>query len=739
MTNNPLYIAFFWHMHQPYYKDPFTGVYMLPWVRLHGAKDYLDMVKILEEFPDIHQTFNLVPSLLEQINDYTENSIKDRYLELTLLNPPDLKEGDRQFIIENFFLANWDNMIKPFPRYYELLIKRGVRFTKSDIARVSKYFTDSDIRDLQVLFNLSWIDPMFRKSDLFLKDLVEKKKNFTEEDKRLLMKKQFEILKEIIPEYKKIAQTGQVEFSVTPFYHPILPLLWDTDIAKIATPDIKLPKKRFSHPEDAVKQIKMAIEYFENIFGYKPAGMWPSEGSVSEDVVKAIGAEGIKWIATDEEVLSRTLGRPLRDPNGDLIDAPNLYKPHWFSNVSIFFRDHKLSDLIGFVYSGWKAPKAVNDFVDRLVQIRNALPKDRAYVVPVILDGENAWEYYQNDGQDFLRGLYGVLSNDSRFKTVTMSEFLNEYGYRDPLLGLHAGSWINANFRIWIGHEEDNLAWDYLTQTRDDLEAFEKANPDRDTSEAWKAIYAAEGSDWNWWYGDEHSTETQEDFDELFRGYLRKVYRVIGKDIPNHLFMPILIEDRKVIPETQIRGFIYPKIDGQVTSYFEWFQAAYVDVKKSGWSMHRAESLVSTIHYGFNKDNLYIRIDPVTPFIDLEEQIFIHINIFHPRVCRIVFDSQEIPPDAAIYEKSVEEWVMVKSIHNVAAKDIFEIEIPFSDINAKENDEIHFSVDILRNGKLAGVSKEHGVFAGESMERCPYRGHITLTVPSPDYEKLMWY
>ena len=240
-------------------------------------------------------------------------------------------------------------------------------------------------------------------------------------------------------------------------------------------------------------------------------------------------------------MLSRTLGRPLRDPNGDLIDAPNLYKPHWFSNVSIFFRDHKLSDLIGFVYSGWKAPKAVNDFVDRLVQIRNALPKDRAYVVPVILDGENAWEYYQNDGQDFLRGLYGVLSNDSRFKTVTMSEFLNEHGYGDPLLGLHAGSWINANFSIWIGHEEDNLAWDYLTQTRDDLEAFEKANPDRDTSEAWKAIYAAEGSDWNWWYGDEHSTETQEDFDELFRGYLRKVYRVIGKDIPNHLFMPILI------------------------------------------------------------------------------------------------------------------------------------------------------------------------------------------------------
>ncbi|MBA4348533.1 MAG: glycoside hydrolase [Thermodesulfovibrio sp.] len=739
MTNNPLYIAFFWHMHQPYYKDPFTGVYMLPWVRLHGTKDYLDMVKILEEFPDIHQTFNLVPSLLEQLNDYTENSVKDRYLELTLLNPSDLTEEDRQFIIENFFLANWDNMIKPFPRYYKLLLKRGVRFTKSDIVRVSKYFTDSDIRDLQVLFNLSWIDPMFRNSDPFLKDLFEKEKDFTEEDKQLLMKKQFEILKEIIPEYKKMAQTGQVEYSVTPFYHPILPLLWDTDIARIATPDIKLPKKRFSHPEDAVKQIKMAVEYFEKIFGYKPAGMWPSEGSVSEDVVRAIGAEGIKWIATDEEVLSRTLGRPLRSPEGHLIDAPSLYKPHQFSNVSIFFRDHKLSDLIGFVYSGWKTQKAVDDFMDRLLQIRNTLPDDRAYVVPVILDGENAWEYYQNDGQDFLRGLYGALSNDSRFKTVTMSEFIGKHGYGDPLLGLHAGSWINANFKIWIGHEEDNLAWDYLAQTRDDLETFEKANPDRDTSEAWKAIYAAEGSDWNWWYGDEHSTETQEDFDELFRGYLMKVYRVIGKDIPNNLFIPILLEDRKVIPEMQIRGFIYPKIDGQVTTYFEWFQAAHIDVKMSGGSMHRSESLVSTIHYGFNKDNLYIRIDPVTPFIDLEEQIFIHVNIFHPCTRRIVFDSQETPPKATLYEKSLEEWVIVKSIQNVAIKDIFEIEIPFPDINAKENDEIHFSVDILRNGKLAGAPKEQGIFAGESMERCPCRGHITVIVPSPDYEKLMWY
>ncbi|MBI3593132.1 MAG: hypothetical protein HY099_06615, partial [Nitrospirae bacterium] len=357
-------------------------------------------------------------------------------------------------------------MIKPFPRYYELLVKRGVRFTKSDIARASKYFDEHDIRDLQVLFNLCWIDPMFRKSDAFMKGLEQKGRDFTEEEKHMLINKQFGILKEIIPEYRKMSQTGQVELSVSPFYHPILPLVWDTNCARIAMPNVNLPKRRFSHPEDAVKQIRMAVEYFEKLFGHKPSGMWPSEGSVSEDAVRAIRAEGIRWIATDEEVLARSLGRSFRSPEGYLTDAAGLYRPYQFSDVSMIFRDHKLSDLIGFVYSGWNPEKAVNDFIGKLVQIKNTLPKDRPYIVPVILDGENAWEYYTNDGHDFLRRLYHALSNDTRFRTVTVSEFIKEHDAGDRLERLHAGSWINANFGIWLGHEEDNLSWDYLAQAR---------------------------------------------------------------------------------------------------------------------------------------------------------------------------------------------------------------------------------------------------------------------------------
>ncbi len=710
-------------MHQPYYKDPLTGIYRLPWVRLHGTKDYLDMVKILEDFPNIHQTFNLVPSLLEQIIDYTENNAKDRHLELTLKSPSDLTESEKIFIIENFFLANWDRMIKPFPRYYELLVKRGFRFVKGDAKRISKYFSDNDIRDLQALFNLSWIDPLFRNTDPALKELVRKGRGYSEEDKNIIIQKQLDILKEIIPEYKKMSLKGQIELTVSPFYHPILPLIWDTGIAKIAMPDVKMPKKRFSYPEDAIKQIKMALDYFENIFGYKPSGMWPSEGSVSEDVVRAIGKEGIKWIATDEEILSRSLQRPLRSPEGYLIDAQGLYSTYQFSDVSIVFRDHKLSDLIGFVYSGWKTEKAVNDFIERLIQIRNSLPKDKPYIVSIILDGENAWEYYQNDGHDFLKGLYNTLSNDHRFKTVTISEFLNEHPKKEPLSRLHAGSWINANFGIWLGHEEDNLAWDYLSKTREDLEKFSKTYKDMDLADAWKAMYAAEGSDWNWWYGDEHVTETQEEFDELFRGYLMKVYKAMGKDIPHYLYIPILIEDRKVIPTTVARGFIYPKIDGIVTSYFEWYEGAYIDVRRSGGSMHKSESLVTALYYGFNKENLYIRVDPVVPFSAIKEQLIIYINIFHPFTFRVIFDLKKTNAD--LYEKIFEDWVFIKSINNVASKDIFEIEISFNDIKAKENDEIHFSVDIMRNG--------------ETLERCPWRGHVTVVVPSPHYDIMMWY
>lgn len=726
MSGKPLYVTFLWHMHQPYYKDPFTGLYRLPWVRLHGTKDYLDMVRILRDYPDIKQNFNLVPSLLEQIIDYAQNNARDTFVDLTLKEASELNEDEKVSLLENFFLANWETMIRPIPRYNELLIKRGVRASRSDLKRRIRYFSDSDFLDLQVLFNLVWIDPVLRKEDPFLSHLVDKGRNFTEEEKRGVISKHYDILKRIIPEYRELYEKGQIELSTTPFYHPILPLLCDTNIARISSPEIRLPK-RFSFIEDARAQIRSGIEFFEKVFGFRPAGMWPSEGSVSEDVVKMMGSEGIKWIATDEEILARSLRIALRGHSGSLIHPETLYSVYEYEGVSIIFRDHKLSDLIGFVYSQWEPKAAADDLINRLNHIHSALSDSDPHIVPIILDGENAWEYYRNDGHDFLNYLYEGLSKSDRLRVVTISEYLKIKTSVSPLHEIHPGSWINGNFNIWIGHEEDNTAWNYLLETRQSLDLYKRANPERDVSSALKNIYIAEGSDWNWWYGDEHSTENAKDFDELFRLNLMRVYKEIETEIPPFLYVPVLKEDRATEPSIGIRGFIFPKIDGMMTSYYEWYQAAYIDVARTGGSMHSSESLLTRIYYGFNQDTLFIRIDPSTPFSEFPESSAIALETIRPHGFRIYIPLKQ--GKAILYkrgETSHEKgWLEVKEIADYAINDILECAISFNDLMAKEREEIDFFITVIKNG--------------EEIERSPWRGYISVTVPTPDFEAMMWY
>lgn len=723
MTSSPLYIAFLWHMHQPFYKDPFSGVYRLPWVRLHGTKDYLDMAAILEGYPDIRQTFNLVPSLLEQITDYTDNNATDTFLEITRKRPSDLTEPEKGFMLEKFFLANTDNMIKPFPRYYELMSKRGLTISDGDIKKTVRRFSDSDLLDLQVLFNLTWTDPMLIERDKFLTYLVSKGRGYTEEDKTLLIETHISLMKAIIPKYRELSDKGQIEISASPFYHPILPLLWDTNAAKVPTPDIKLPGKRFSHPDDAKAQIRMATEYFEKVFGQRPAGMWPSEGSVSEDILKVISSEGLRWVATDEDILSASLGEPVRDHSGNA-RGDMLYSAYEFSGVSIIFRDRRLSDLIGFVYSGWKPKDAANDMIRRLAEIHNTPSHKRHRIVPIILDGENAWEHYKNDGHDFLRYLYDMLSQDKRFTTTTISGFLNEYRESERLGRLHSGSWINANFNIWIGQEEDNIAWEYLAEAREHLGNTQRSRPGEHLDAAWRSLYIAEGSDWNWWYGDDHTTETAIEFDELFRNNLMKVYSETGTEIPPHLQMPVLKEHRASRPGTEIRGFINPKIDGIMTSYFEWYHGAQFDASKSGGSMHKTEGLVAKIYYGFNRDSLFLRLDPVGSFSDFPEGAVLFINIIQPSHFRVHLPLKAIEK-SEILRRDGSEWITVKKGIDVAVMDILECAIDFSDINASESDEINFFLSVMIEDR--------------DIERCPLTGNISVSVPTPDFEAMIWY
>jgi len=735
----PLNIAILWHMHQPYYKDLVTGKYFMPWVRLHGIKDYYDMVAILDEFPKVHQTFNMVPSLVDQILDYVDNNATDTHLDLALKPAAELTTSEKESILQNFFLANWENMVKPYPRYWDILKTRGFVYSKDDLKDIQRYFITQDYLDLQVLFNLAWFDPIFKDNDKFLKGLVKKGQDFTEDEKIELIKKQREVLALIIPKYREMEERGIIEISTTPYYHPILPLLCDSFAAKMAIPDIKLPKKRFLHPEDAVAQVNKAVEFHKRVFGRAPRGMWPSEGSVSEEIIPIIHDAGVKWIATDEEILAKSINALFeRDKDEIAKDAGTLYRPYnarvGDKGVSMFFRDHSLSDLIGFVYSKWDPEHASQDFMNRLHKIRDKLLTQGnmdEFVIPIILDGENAWEYYKNDGRDFLRSLYGKLSNDPLIRAVTMSEHIEANPPNAALPKLFSGSWINHNFRIWIGHEEDNTAWDLLEDTRSALVEFEReGTADKAAiTKAWQEIYIAEGSDWCWWYGDEHSTENDDAFDELFRKHLMNVYMLVGKDIPEELFIPVIREDKVCKPTIDLVSFISPTIDGEVSNYFEWLSAAYYDVTKVGGTMHRVESIVSHIYYGFNLANMYVRLDTNLTLIGGDKGEFTYtVNILNPTQYKIEVHccrkGEGLTYDGALYREIGEKWVIQKSLVRLAIKDIIEIEIPFADISVSRKDQVQFFVTVKKGGT--------------ELERWPNRGCIMFEAPTEDFEAIMW-
>jgi len=742
----PLHIAFIWHMHQPVYKDPFTGEYRLPWVRLHGTKDYYDMVSILDGFPTLHQTFNIVPSLIDQLMEYTEGEVSDRFMNLTKKPASVLTVEDRRFILKRFFMANWENMIRPFPRYWELLKKRGFHYAEEDVEDVLRYFSDEDFLDLQVLFNLTWIDPTLREGDRFLKGLVEKGRGYTEDEKVELLKRQIGILKLVVPKYRESKEKGIIELTTSPYYHPILPLLCDTSCAREAMPWVTLPRKGFSHPEDALTQIKMGIDRHTKVFGERPKGMWPPEGGVSEAIIPLITREDIDWIATDEGILAQSLGRTIRrDDYWHCLDPYILYKVYYVNGynnkkLSIIFRDHILSDLIGFVYSTWPAKKAADDFIERLHYIRNSLKeRGEGHLVTIALDGENAWEYYKRDGGDFLNALYTRLAQNPAFKLVTVTEHLSEFPPQDELTRLYPGSWIDHNFRIWIGHPEDNTAWDHLAEARETLitseDALRKSDKFQDIKdkidEAWKGIYIAEGSDWFWWYGEEHTTLMDWEFDELFRNHLKRVYTLIGEEPPPTLDIPVISKEQAYKPHVVPTAFINPIIDGEITSYFEWLGAGRIEQVQGGMAMHREKRgglLIEAISYGFNQDILFFRFDYAKGIDPSAKRWRLRINFIHPWIIKSVIDINGLGIDnARIWEKepTTGEWIDRGELAPIKIKDVIEMAIPFTKLGVRQGEEIRFFIIMS--------SEDFG------QERWPTRGYIALEVPSEDFERYNWW
>jgi alpha-amylase/alpha-mannosidase (GH57 family) len=608
-----LRVIILWHQHQPFYKDLVSGEYRLPWVRLHALKDYYGMVKLLDEFPNVHQTFNLVPSLITQIQDYVSGTADDPFLQVAAKPAKDLTPEERRFALQYLFQANPVHMIGRYPRYRDLWERfRGSGNTSE---RAEKYFQPQDFTDLQVLSQIAWFDEFFLQ-DPGVAALIQKGRNYSLDDQRFVILHQRELLAKVLPAHAEAAQRGAIEISTSPFYHPILPLVCDTNMGAVSTPGLPLPQHRFRHPDDAREQLQRGLDLHQEVFGVRPQGVWPSEGSVSEEVLAVAQNLGVRWMATDEEVLGRTLGASFaREGDGRLPaeSAAKLYNIHRYQSgqteMNMIFRDHTISDLIGFVYSGMPPQEAAAHLMRSIKQsAQPVIDQGKDAVLSIILDGENAWEYYPQSGREFLRRFYDALQHEPGVEAVTVSEAIQRHQNFGQLSSLVPGSWIHANFNVWIGAPEDNRAWDYLHHARNFYEQSSHGATELQRKLAFEEILIAEGSDWNWWYGPEHHSANDRDFDELYRKHLSNVYQALGARPPDYLAQPIMagITRPSFLHQS---AYIHPRITGDMVRYFEWMGAAVYTADHRSGSMHGKQFLLDSVYAGIDERNVYGRLD----------------------------------------------------------------------------------------------------------------------------------
>lgn len=673
-------VAMLWHMHQPFYQDLETGEHILPWVRLHGLKDYYGMVALLREFPGVRVTFNLVPSLLVQLEAFARGEANDRHLELGLKPADALTVDDRAFCIEQFFHAQRARMIDSSPRYAELFGKRESSGLSAH-AQASQWSID-ELRDLQVWHKLAWVDPFYIEGDARTRRLVDKGRGFTEDDKATLRAIELEILGKVIPEYRDAAAMGQVELSTSPFYHPILPLLCDTDVYLRTHPHSRMPRERFRRPGDAADQISRAIALHTRLFGTPPAGMWPSEGSVSDEVVGLAARAGLQWLATDEAILARS-------KNTDLTPEI-LYRPYAAGapdvSVGMVFRDHTLSDLIGFHYASWPADDAADDFLRRIADAgeRFTARTGEEATVSIILDGENAWEHYEGGGRPFLRALYTRLERHHSVRTVTMGEACT--ARREPLPSVFPGSWINGDFYIWVGHDDDRRAWDQLSEARRAFDKAAHAVAEERRGRAFEELLIAEGSDWCWWYGDDHSSEHDLAFDELFRRHLRNVYRALDLPIPEDLFVTNITTAQTPSLVTPPAGLIAPTIDGELTNYFEWLGAGALEVRTAASTMHQVSvdgGGMTLVEFGCGRSDLFVRIEAAGSMASiLAGGMTVGLTFLEPKGHEVAVNHAGAPPGV-----------------DAAAGRILELRIPLTTLGVRPGDSMAFIVWFRKGGQ----------------------------------------
>ena len=705
-----------WHMHQPQYRDPSTGRYVLPWTRLHATKDYWGMVRLLEEFPEVHATFNFVPLLAAQIEEYASGNFREPWFEIGFARAEELRADQKREALDRAFHVN-ENFLQRWPRFAELRSMVQSGGAEACAAR----FSPREWRDLQALSQLAWMDEEYLTKDPVVSTLAAKGRDFTEEDKAALRQKQHELLNLVLPEYRRASERGQIEVSTTPYYHPILPLLCDSDIARVANPRTPLPHPPFRYAEDAREHLLRARALHEQVFRKPPAGLWPSEGSVSDEALEIAMGLGFRWFATDEGVLGRTKNIGFwRDASGYPENGPELYTPWRLrrgqGEMTGFFRDHYLSDLVGFVYSRMEPQDAAEDLHRRIRAIGEREPPGHTATVSIILDGENAWEFYSGNGREFLRQFYARVQNDPNVRALTATEALEARADRPTLHGIFPASWIGANFDVWIGDAEDVRAWDLLRDAREAyaraLQRAERGLPcdPAEIARAYESILAAEGSDWTWWFGPEHASSNDAEFDALFRKHLTEVYAALGEKIPDALARPIKRAPERGRREAPL-AYLDVQVDGRETNYFEWLGAGFYAAERQSSAMHGRVFAFGDFFYGFSAHKLFLRIDPVAETLAEMPDFDLRITLWGSRETRITLTIEKNKLTGIVVERAGTCLLQPLAVVTAAYGKIIEVSVARELFDLRDRRELLLRVALNEAGLPVDALPSEGVLA----------------------------
>ena len=593
-----LSIAFYWHMHQPVYQLTPDGDYIMPWVRLHAVKDYLDMPLFVEKFKNLKLNFNIVPVLLDSLIDYGEKGLHDIHSRLTVTDIDDLTNDDKEFIINNFFDSNYHSMILPNEEYNRLYQKY-----QSNGENNINIFSKQEYSDLMALFNLVWFDPVYKKLFPRLQELIEKGKNYTLQDRIDIIEIQRDIIRQIIPTYKRLAKSHKIEITTSPYYHPILPILLDINSAK--NKDDKA-LSNLNMELDAKNQTIMALDRIEELIGIRPKGIWPSEQCIDSNVMKMLSEIGVNWTIADEKILSDSINFEFaRDFRGYMEDPYHLLKSYNYKGTNIIFRDSLIPNLIGFEYPNHSPEATANDLYDRLKVIQSKLlsSPDENHLLTIAMDGENCWENYTADGDTFLNHLYSLIENDPTLETVLISDYI-EKDTQKPLNKIASGSWISRNFKLWIDEPLKDLAWNYLRMVREDFAEYAEKNLTGSNIDlARRELYICEGSDWFWWYGEPNDSGRDNIFDYIYREHLKNVYVYLGLKTPEYLDTPLLSTISK--PSRYPKREFTPSVDGEENDDDTWLNAGCIKIPDG--PVLKENKFYDKICFGCDKNNFYLR------------------------------------------------------------------------------------------------------------------------------------